>query len=131
LHELLFERAAVGHDYQSRDCVQQNPVGLRHQIRAPKEDATGLVYQGLRTAYAHEPLQFILQRLGVTWWMVIQHHQVKNETLQAQVLVASQKPPNKVQVVLLSDPNESNRQIAADAVGPQSRLISGVELEHV
>ncbi len=131
MHELLFERAAIRNDHDSRNRVQQNPVSFGNQIRAAKKYAAGLVYQGLRATYADKPLQFILQRLSVAGRMIIQDDQVKNETLQAQVLVAAQELTHHAQVALFADPHESNRQVAADAIRPEARLISGVERKDV
>ena len=79
--KLFFERPAIRDDHNPRDRMQQNPVGFGHYIRAAKEDAAGLVHQGLRAAYAYQALQFILQRLNVARRMIVQDHQVENQAL--------------------------------------------------
>src|SRR5947207_11745481 len=63
--------------------------------------------------------------------MIIQDDQVKDEPFQSQVFVSAKELTDHSQVALFLDAHERDRQIAAYTIGPQGRLIPGVELENV
>src|SRR5437016_975733 len=59
--------------------------------------------------------------------MIIQDYQVELEALRSQVLMSAQKLPRGLNVFLTIQPQNHDRQIAADSVRPKSRLRQTIE----
>ena len=65
-------------------------------------------------------LERVLEVLGVGGAVLVDDHEVDVEQLQAPVLVGAQQLADDVEVLDLVDPDEDDRQVAGDAVGPQA-----------
>ena len=79
----------------------------------PSRDQDGL-------ARPDERLERVLEVLGVRRALLVEDHEVDVEELQPPVLVRAEQLPDDVEVIGLVDPDQDDRQVARDAVGPQA-----------
>ena len=54
--------------------------------------------------------------------MIVQDHQIKLQALHPQVLVSTQKLTGHQHILFAFEPQDHDRQIAADALPPERRL---------
>ena len=73
-----------------------------------------------RLARPDDGFERILEALCVRCPVLVEDDQVHVEQLQAPVLVRPEQLPDDVEILGLVDPNQDDREVARDAVGPQT-----------
>ena len=87
-------------------------------------DAAGDRLAGMcerRLARSHEALQRAVEILGVAGAMLVDDHEIDGQPLETPVFVGPQQLANEIEVLGLRDPDDDDRQVAGDAVGPERR----------
>ena len=80
---------------------------------------------------SHHGFQGLLEILGVGGPFRIEDHEIGGNPLQVPILVGTHELPDDVHFLVRLDAHQGNREIAGDAVGPESRRPQAVLGQHL
>ena len=117
--------AVVGKDH-ARDRLQQDAILFGHLLAAADEDAAGLVDRCASGLAAIRPDDLILQRLAIARVVFVPDDQIDGQPFHAPVGVGLDQLADQVDLGVIADAHQHDRQVAGDAVAPESRLPAAV-----
>ena len=125
--ELGAEVAAIAAEDRPRDRLDQRALGLADQIAAQQVRAAGSVLPRPPRPVVEERGELGVHLVEIAGGILVEDDDVGAQPLQAPVLLRLQHLPHQRHVVVADDAHEQNRQIAGNAVRPQTRLTSSFD----
>ncbi len=123
--ELRAEVALRTLEHGPRDGLEQRALRGGHQVPSQQVHAARLVLPRAPRSAIEQRRQLRLHLVEIAHRMLVHDHEVRAKTLQPPVFLRLQGLANEREVIT-ADAHEQDRQIARDAVGPQSALAEHV-----
>src|SRR6266542_856536 len=111
--------------------MYQDTIWFRHQVHTSQKRPARLFLYPLQSAGPNHGLKLVLQRLQVSWRVIVKNHQVKIQTLVMKVLMTTNEFPYNRQIFRAVDSHYDYWQIATDPVGPETGLGLGIESQNM
>ena len=129
--ELGAQVAAVAAEDRARDGLEQRPLRAAHAIGAQQVGAARPMFPRAPRPVVEERRELRVHLVEVAERMLVEDHDIGAQALEPPVLLRLQHLPHERHVVVADDADEQDRQIAGDAVRPQTRLTELVRRDRV
>ncbi len=120
--EMVGECSSPVVDDDTGDGLQQGAILFRHLIRAADEDAAQPVDDLGLGAGGDQAYDLVLEVLAIARRVLVPDHQIDHEPLDSPVGVGLHELSDELDVFLVVDPQENDRQVAGDPLAPQTGL---------
>jgi len=128
---LFLETATLSDDHDSSHRMKQYSIGFRHLIGPSQVNSARFVLYSLQTTRPDDRLQVLMQELQIIGGRVVEDYKINSQPLVMEILMSAYELSHRAHVGGFIDANDNNRQIAADAISPETRLGLGVERQDV
>ena len=120
--ELLAQRAPRGHEHHMRGGLKQDELFLGNLARRAQEYPAGLIHTGQLGVGFGEPAQMGGERLLIAVHLFADQYQIDLQSAEMPESVRRQNLPNDLDVALMADRHDDDRQVARDPLRPERTL---------
>ncbi|OQA74743.1 MAG: hypothetical protein BWY31_04742 [Lentisphaerae bacterium ADurb.Bin242] len=119
--QLFRQSSASIRNNNPRHCLDKNPVFFRYLVGPPQKNTSLPACFSLGRG-RNQTADPFAERITINGTVLIPDHKIHNQSLQPPVGVGLDHLHHKIDIVLVLNPYEDNREIPRDAVTPKIRL---------